>query len=164
MENVVFEFRLAGDRGTSLSTTFFSTLPYTCTPFVSLAGQTLKRSRPDLTSAPQNDLSRVVDEQAAVIESLKKDKAGLETSLDSIKTDHERIAKENQILRKAVKIQQDRQGQAENELKAAHQYRAEAEDKMKKLEQVILSLRYHLQAQQQNFGNDFLNNRPPDVF
>jgi DNA repair exonuclease SbcCD ATPase subunit len=126
-------------------------------------GNSLKRLRHD-HSSPQKDVTRVVEEQASLIDSLKKDKTGLETNLTCLKTDHDRIIKENQILRRAVTIQQDRQTQAENELKAAHQYRNEAEDKMKKLDQVILSLRYHLQAQQPSYGNDFLNNRSHDVF
>ena len=89
----------------------------------------------------------------------------MESSIASLKSDNERVVKENELLRKAVTIQQERHGQAETELKAAHQYRADAEDKMKKLEQVILSLRYHLRAQQAaSIGNDFLHQRPPDVF
>lgn len=109
-------------------------------------------------------MHRVVEEQAAMIESLKKEKTGVESSLTLLKTDHERISKENGILRRAVTIQQDRQNQAENEIKAAVQYRTGAEDQIKKMEQVILSLRYHLQAQQPVIGNDFMGNRPPDVY
>ena len=106
-----------------------------------------------------------MEEQAALIDSLKKEKTGLESDLSSLKSDHERVVKENQILRKAVTIQQERQKQAENELKAAHKYRDDAEEKMKKLEQLVLSLRYHLQTQQQaSLGNDFMHQRPPDVF
>lgn len=88
----------------------------------------------------------------------------MESSISSLKTDHERVVKENNILRRAVTIQQERQNQAENELKAAHQYRADAEDKMKKLEQLVIQLRYHLEAQNSTIGNDFVHQRPPDVF
>ena len=106
-----------------------------------------------------------MDEQASIIESLKKDKSTLDSSLQSLQSEHDRVTKENQILRKAVNIQQERQNHAESELKAAHLYRENAEEKMKKLEHLVLSLRYHLQTQHySNNGNDFLNNLPPDVF
>lgn len=92
-----------------------------------------------------------MDEQAGLIESLKKDKSTLESSLQSLQSEHDRVTKENQILRKAVNIQQERQIHAESELKAAHN--------------LVLSLRYHLQTQHySNNGNDFLNNLPPDIF
>jgi chromosome segregation ATPase len=126
----------------------------------------LRRSRPENTTCnSQKELSRVVEEQASIIESLKKDKSVLVSSLQSLQNEHDRVTKENQILRKAVNIQQERQNHAESELKAAHKYRDDAEEKMRKLEHLVLSLRYHLQAQHHsNNGNDFLNNLPPDVF
>lgn len=105
-----------------------------------------------------------MEEQAAMIESLKKEKGVSEVSLTHLQTDHEKIQKENKLLRRAVNIQQDRQNQAENEIKAAHEFRAGAQGQIKKLEQVILSLRYHLQAQQPSYGNDFMGHRPPDVY
>ena len=99
-----------------------------------------------------------------MIESLKKDKKAMEESFASLKTDHERISKENHVLRRAVQIQQDRQNQTDAELKNAHNYKVDSEDRIKKMEHLIMSLRYHLQAQQAPVGNDFLGNRPPDVF
>jgi len=100
-----------------------------------------------------------------VIESLKKDKSSLESSVETLKSEHERTQKENQLLRRAVNIQQDRQNHAEKEIKAAQEYRADAEERIRKLEQVVLALRYHLQAQQPSqLGNDFMGQRPPDVF
>ena len=90
----------------------------------------------------------------------------MEDSLASLKTDYERVSKENHVLRRAVQIQQDRQNQTETELKNAHKYKVDSEERIKKLEHMIMSLRYHLQAQQAPVGSDFLNNshRPPDVF
>jgi predicted nuclease with TOPRIM domain len=130
-----------------------STLPY------------LKRLRQGTSCPVQSDLNRVVEEQTAVIETLTREKTDLASSLNSLKADHERTCKENTVLRKAVTIQQERLVQAENQVKAAHEYRDGAEDRIKKLEQVILSLRYHLQTQQSNVRNDFLNHpRPPDVY
>jgi hypothetical protein len=120
--------------------------------------------RSETSSPAQDDVNNVVKEQAAMIESLKKDKTGLETELASLKSDHERVVKENQILRKAVTIQQERQTQAENEAKAAKEQTAQADERIRGLEQVILNLRYHMQAQQPTIGNDFLHQPPPDVF
>jgi len=131
-------------------------LHFHCNP-----GQALKRRSP---SPAAEQLKGVVEEQAAVIESLRSDKKELQSSLESLKSDHERAAKENHILRKAVQIQQDRQSQAENELKNAQKYREGAEEQIRKMEQVILSLRYHLQAQQSSVGNDFMGMPPPNVF
>lgn len=89
----------------------------------------------------------------------------MEESLASLKTDHERTTKENHVLRRAVQIQQDRQNQTDAELKDAHKFKVDSEERIKKLEHTIVSLRYHLQAHQGPVGNDFLNNhRPPDVF
>jgi len=135
-----------------------------CQSTYATTGPSFKRHRVEATlPSPSLELQRVVKEQVTLIESLKKDKSSLESSLNSQKTENERIVKENQILRKAVTIQQERQNHAENELKAAHGYRAGAEEQIKKYEQVILSLRYHLQAQQ-TIGNDFMSDRPPDVY
>jgi peptidoglycan hydrolase CwlO-like protein len=132
--------------------------------FVYTAVQSVKRPRTDGCNSPvQQDLNRLVAEQASIIESLKKDKSTVESSLALLKTDHEKISKENTLFRRAVTIQQDRQNQAENQIKAAQQYRAGADDQIKKMEQVILSLRYHLQGQP-SVGNDFMGNRFPDVY
>jgi len=128
---------------------------------VSAAPSSLKRSRPTGATSPvQKELQRVVDEQATLIESLKKDKSGLEQSLATLKSDHERVVKENQILRKAVTIQQERKNAAENEVKTV---KTEAAERIKGLENVISQLRYHLQTQH-NVGNDFMHQRPPDVY
>jgi septal ring factor EnvC (AmiA/AmiB activator) len=106
------------------------------------------------------ELERVIQEQASLIESLQADKSGIEKSLVSLKSDHERILKENQILRKAVTIQEERRVNSELEAKS---FKAHADERIKGLEQIILSLRYHLQAQQ-SVGNDFMHQRPPDVY
>jgi hypothetical protein len=125
----------------------------------------LKRVRTTEVSSPNGkheDLNRVIQEQASLIESLKADKLGLDQSMTLLKTDHERVVKENQILRRAVTIQQERQVGSEKEIKAV---KAQADERIKGLEQIILSLRYHLQTQQNNdVGNDFMHQRPPDVY
>eukprot|EP00980_Cylindrotheca_fusiformis_P004702 scaffold993_cov110-Cylindrotheca_fusiformis.AAC.12 len=123
--------------------------------------QTFKRHRSDST---QNDLQRVVNAQATEIQSLKSEKQNLESSMNGLKAEHEKVLNENRILKRAVTIQQERQNQAGSEIAAAHKYKFEADDRIKKLEQIILSLRYHLQAQHTNAGNDFMGTRPPDVY
>lgn len=133
-------------------------------------GPQFKRSRTDASSPSGSDgeLRKVVETQAAEIQSLKSDKATLENSFTALKGEHDKVVYENKTLKKAVLIQQERQNQASSEVNAARQYKAEAEDRIKKLEQLVLSLRYHLQAQQNNnpVGNDFMGfpPRPPDVY
>jgi hypothetical protein len=105
-----------------------------------------------------------VDSQVSEIENLKQDKSNLESSLDSLKCEHEKCVNENRILKKAVTIQQERQNHAVSEIEAARQFKFDAETQIKKLEQIILSLRYHLQTQQSNPQNDFMGFRPPDVY
>ena len=103
--------------------------------------------------------------QTADVERLASEKTNVVNSYIELKTTHERTVSENKILKRAVTIQQERQNQAATELNAARKYKGDAEDRMKKLEQIIMSLRYHLQAQQPCNGNNFmgLNQRPPDV-
>jgi chromosome segregation ATPase len=129
-------------------------------PF-SPSGQSFKRSRTDTS---QNDLQRVISSQAAEIHGLKSEKQNLESSMNNFKSEHDKVLNENRILKRAVTIQQERQNQAASEIEAAHKYKFDVEDRIKKLEQIILSLRYHLQAQQNHPGNDFMGFRPPDVY
>jgi hypothetical protein len=109
----------------------------------------------------------MIDTQAAEIQTLKSEKAGLEHSFITLKGEHDKVVHENKTLKKAVLIQQERQNHASSELNAAQHYKVEAEDKIKKLEHLVLALRYHLQAQQHNTPmNDFIGcpPRPPDVY
>jgi predicted nuclease with TOPRIM domain len=109
-------------------------------------------------------LKKLVLEQSLTIDTLNTEKLDLVTSLNSLKVDHEKIAKENQILRRAVSIQQDRYQIIESDIKNARKDRVELDERIRVLEQMILSLRYHLQAQQTHVENNFLHQRPPDVF
>ena len=131
-------------------------------------GSSLKRCRQDALNPPQNqseDLQRIVETQSSEIEYLKNAKSTLESSLASLKSEHEKTLHENRILKRAVTIQQERQNQAASDLEAARQYKADAEQNIRRLEQMILSLRYHLQAQSHP-GNDFMGfpPQPPDVY
>eukprot|EP00566_Odontella_aurita_P028623 CAMPEP_0113590692 /NCGR_PEP_ID=MMETSP0015_2-20120614/36823_1 /TAXON_ID=2838 /ORGANISM="Odontella" /LENGTH=195 /DNA_ID=CAMNT_0000496927 /DNA_START=178 /DNA_END=766 /DNA_ORIENTATION=+ /assembly_acc=CAM_ASM_000160 len=110
------------------------------------------------------DLQRLVDHQATEIERLKAEKNAVESAASELKSSHDKAVNENRILKKAVTIQQERQKQASSEIESARGFRAEAEDRIRKLEQMNLTLRYHLQAQQPAIGNDFMGSRPPDVY
>jgi hypothetical protein len=127
-----------------------------------------KRCRTEAQSPSQSaELQKVLESQASEIQSLKSEKAGLENSFNALKGEHDKVVHENRTLKKAVLIQQERQNHSVSELDAARRYRAEAEDKIKKLEHLVLSLRYHLQTQNNNSrGNDFMGfpPRPPDVY
>lgn len=128
-------------------------------------GSSMKRSRHDGSNVDQTEnLERVVEAQASEINTLKTAKTNLEASLESLKSDQEKVVNENRILKRAVAIQQERQTQASDELQAARQFKVEAEQNIRRLEHMILSLRYHLQAQQAHPGNDFMGQQPPDVF
>jgi predicted RNase H-like nuclease (RuvC/YqgF family) len=128
----------------------------------------LKRYRtdPNERGVGGHDLSVVVQEQAQEITSLKQDKNTLESCVNELRAENEKVVNENKILKRAVTIQQERQNQAASEVEAARNYKAEADDRMRKLEHMIMTLRYHLQAQHSNPGNDFMDftQRPPDVF
>ena len=128
----------------------------------------MKRCRQEALSPGQNqteELERLVETQASEIEYLKNAKTNLESSLTELKNEHEKTLNENRILKRAVAIQQERQTQASNDLEAANQYKVDAEQNIRRLEQMVMSLRYHLQAQQpHNGGNDFMSFPPPDVY
>lgn len=151
-------------------------LPYVghATQFLQSNNHSAKRSRTDAHSPqqehggpPPHELQQEVERQASEIATLKNEKTNMEHSYGQLKTEHEKVVQENKILKKAVTIQQERQSQTANELESARQYKVGAEEQIRKLEQIILSLRYHLQTQQSNpsFGNDFMGQfRPPDVY
>jgi len=113
-----------------------------------------------------SDLQRLVGHQAAEIERLKSEKAAIESSVAGLKSAHHKADNENRILKKAVTIQQERQINASTELEAARKFKAEAEERIRMLEQMNLTLQYHLQAQQSSTMNTFnqFGPRPPDVF
>lgn len=150
------------------------------TPQTKSGGFSVKRSRTDLPDgvgvcipSPSHvqqkivaDLQRLVEHQASEIERLKTEKNAVESSATELKSSHDKAVNENKILKRAVTIQQERQKQASSELEEARKFKTEAEDRIKKLEQMNLTLRYHLQAQQPAALNDFMgfSHRPPDVY
>jgi hypothetical protein len=109
-------------------------------------------------------MQKVVEKQNLEIQNLRNEKASMQLTIKSLSESQEKALHENKILKKAVTLQQQRQNQAVSELESAKQYKDHAENKMKMLEQMVSSLRYHLQAQHSHVGNDFMGQRPPDVF
>lgn len=98
-----------------------------------------------------------MQQQAAQIDHLK-------TENGSLQTQNQKVEGENRILKRAVTIQQDRQHQVHAELEGARTFKEQAEDRIRRLEQMILTLQYQLQAQGSSAGNDFMAFRPPDVY
>jgi septal ring factor EnvC (AmiA/AmiB activator) len=110
------------------------------------------------------------------IEALQQDKIRLESELGEAKVALERSRKENGVLRRAVAIQQDRHKQTEAQLARAVRDKADADDKIRALEQMVVALRYHhWQASSSSHPHassggtmhDFMGGmppRPPDVF
>ena len=141
------------------------TLSLVVVSFVSKSTAPLQRSRAEASNS-EEDLRQMVESQAKEIENLKRERASTQSSFHSLKQEQERVVNENRILKRAVTIQQERQNQAAGEIEAARQYKFNAEEQIKKLEQIILSLRYHLQAGGNHIGNDFMGfpPQPPDVY
>jgi len=112
------------------------------------------------------ELRRLVDHQASEIERLKSSNNTNEDTIVKCKAENERVVNENRILKRAVAIQQERQNQAANELEAARRYKAETDERICRLEQMNLTLRYRLEASTPSYGNDFMrfSPQPPDVF
>ena len=118
------------------------------------------------TSTDSIFFQKTIEKQNAEILSLRQEKESMRSEINKLTETQDKTLHENKILKKAVALQQQRQNAANNELAAARTFKVEAENKIKALEHVINSLRYHLQAQQPHVGNDFMgmNPRPPDVY
>mmetsp|Transcript_10318 Transcript_10318/g.18609 ORF Transcript_10318/g.18609 Transcript_10318/m.18609 type:complete len:236 (-) Transcript_10318:238-945(-) len=109
------------------------------------------------------ELQKMVEQQAAEIQRLKSEKESVIASATQLSSQHAKAEHENKILKRAVTIQQDRQNQMTAELGGASQFKVEAEDRIRRLEQMNLTLQYQLQANSAT-GNDFMGFRPPDVY
>jgi len=111
-------------------------------------------------------LQKIIDKQSTEIQALRDEKSSMEHKINELTSTQEKTLHENRILKKAVTLQQQRQNHASVELEASRAYKDQAEDKMRKLEQLINTLKYHLQAQQPHIGKDFMgfNHSPPDVY
>lgn len=127
-----------------------------------------KRSRTsqqdDASAQKLQELHQMVEQQAAEIQRLKSEKESAQASASHLSSHHAKVEHENKILKRAVTIQQDRQHQMTAELEGARQFKVEAEDRIRRLEQMNLTLQYQLQASSAT-GNDFMGfQRPPDVY
>ena len=117
-----------------------------------------------------DELQAQIDEQAALIESLRTDTSKMEADVAAYKLQADRSQKENALLRRAVNIQQEKHHQVESQLRDCKTQKAQADEKVRVLEQMVMTLRYHLQAAQVPAGNGQMNDfmgmppRPPDVY
>jgi len=128
----------------------------------------VKRSRTshdDASAQKLRDLQRVVEQQAAEIQRLKCEQESALASASQFSSKHVKVEHENKILKRAVAIQHDRQNQMAGELQGARQFKAEAEDRIRRLEHMNLTLQYQMQAKSPS-GDDFMGigRRPPDVY
>ena len=128
-----------------------------------------KRSRSsqhdDASAQKLQELQQMVEQQSTEIQRLKSEKESVESSASQLSAQHAKVEHENKILKRAVAIQQERGQQMTAELEGARQFKVEAEDRIRRLEQMNLTLQYQLQANSTS-GNDFMgfSPRPPDVY
>lgn len=127
-----------------------------------------KRSRTsqqdDVSSQKLQELQQMVEQQATEIQRLKSEKDSVEAAASQLSSQHTKAGNENKILKRAVAIQQERQQQMTAELHGARQFKVEAEDRIRRLEQMNLTLQYQLHAKSAP-GDDFMGfPRPPDVY
>lgn len=116
----------------------------------------LQHHHPNPAHQKIQELQQVVQQQTAEIDHLKSENGSLQTQ-------NQKVEHENRILKRAVTIQQDRQHQVSAELEGARTFKEQAEDRIRRLEQMNLTLQYQMQAQN-SAGNDFMGFRPPDVY
>mmetsp|Transcript_8563 Transcript_8563/g.18381 ORF Transcript_8563/g.18381 Transcript_8563/m.18381 type:complete len:229 (-) Transcript_8563:199-885(-) len=129
----------------------------------------IRDSHSDINGAFQrklDELQQLIGQQASEIERNKTEKEVAQASAAELSAQNDKVEHENKILKRAVTIQQERQNQMSSELEAARRFRVEAEDRIRRLEQVNLTLQYQLQAANSSSGNDFMgfSPRPPDVY
>jgi predicted RNase H-like nuclease (RuvC/YqgF family) len=129
----------------------------TTSPQHNFGSSTLQQHHPNPTHQKIQELQQVVQQQAAEIDHLKSENGSLQTH-------NQKVEHENRILKRAVTIQQERQHQVNSELEGARRFKEQAEDRIRRLEQMNLTLQYQLQAQNSSAGNDFMGFRPPDVY
>eukprot|EP00571_Detonula_confervacea_P011291 CAMPEP_0172298874 /NCGR_PEP_ID=MMETSP1058-20130122/1325_1 /TAXON_ID=83371 /ORGANISM="Detonula confervacea, Strain CCMP 353" /LENGTH=220 /DNA_ID=CAMNT_0013008169 /DNA_START=53 /DNA_END=715 /DNA_ORIENTATION=- len=136
-------------------------------PHTAFGLSSTKRSRTsqqdDASTQKLQELQQMVEQQATEIQRLKSEKDSVIVSASQLVSQHAKVEHENKILKRAVAIQQDRQQQMTAEVEGARQFKVQAEDRVRRLEQMNLTLQYQLQANSAP-GNDFMGMRPPDVF
>ena len=88
------------------------------------------------------EMRKMIDEQNKLVTKLKTENELKEQSLSQLNTAHEKVVGENRILKKAVSIQQERQNQAAQQVHILHREKEEASDRIRRLEQMNLQLRF----------------------
>jgi len=146
-----------------------SLLTSTIPPLKVASSKRIRDSHSDINGAFQrklDELQQLIGQQASEIERNKTEKEAAQASAAELSAQNDKVEHENKILKRAVTIQQERQNQMSSELEAARRFRVEAEDRIRRLEQVNLTLQYQLQAANSSSGNDFMgfSPRPPDVY
>lgn len=131
----------------------------------SVWGSRVLAQHDDATAQKMQELQVMVEQQAAEIQRLKTEKESVEASTSQLSSHQAKVEHENKILKRAVTIQQERQNQMTAELEGARQFKAAAEERVRRLEQMNLTLQYRLQATMAS-ENDFSwsSPRPPDVY
>ena len=122
---------------------------------------------PSPSAQKVQELQQVVNQQSIEIQRLKSEKETIQSTAQQLSTQNAKVEHENKILKRAVTIQQERGNQMNVELENARQYKVNAEECIRRLEQHNRSLQYQLQANTVG-GSDFMGSnfppRPPDVY
>ena len=132
-----------------------------------VSSKRIRTSQNDFDASSQRkleELQQVIEQQATEIEQHKAEKEATRATSAGLSSQNEKVENENRILKRAVTIQQERQHQMNSELDAARRFKIEAEDRIRRLEQMNLSLQYQLQTMNSCSGNDFMRHHPPDVY
>ena len=88
----------------------------------------------------------------------------MQSTILHLKMVHDKALHENKLLKRLVTHQHEKQQQANLEIEEFRSYKAETQDRMNKMESMIVQLRYHLQAQQTPMTHMGGFHRPPDVY
>lgn len=120
--------------------------------------QRLKAEK-ESAASQQQQLSSLVKQQ--LLTSTTSSSSGVSNNHHVAKVEHE-----NKILKRAVTIQQERQTHLNAELEGARQFKVDAEERIRRLEQMNLTLQYRLQAVTMSPVNDNMwsSPRPPDIY
>ncbi|KAL3798972.1 hypothetical protein HJC23_005111 [Cyclotella cryptica] len=123
------------------------------------------RSPPHSPHAKLLELQQTISLQASELCRLKSEHDSALATVSTLTSQNSKLDNENKILKRAVTIQQERQNQMQSELEQARRVNGEAGERIRRLEQMNLTLQYQLQAVG-NVGNDFMrfSPHPPDVY
>lgn len=157
-----FEFRFAC---TSFIRTRLSTRLACLSPSSGNPKRSRSRSPPHSPHAKLLELQQTISLQASELSRLKSEHDSALATVSTLTSRSTKLDNENKILKRAVAIQQERQNQMQSELEQARRVNGEASERIRRLEQMNLTLQYQLQAVA-SVGNDFMrfSPHPPDVY